>query len=85
MVEANVKIIAELKYFLECASKDADIRRLVTESKNDFTSERKYPLKRIAGIIINTPKRSLSIEIQKFFDSLGKDLESCTKVAFSYF
>jgi len=29
------------------------------------------------------PKRSLSIEIQEFFDSLGKDLESSTKGAFS--
>ena len=60
MVEANVKIIAELKYFLECVSNYTDIRRLVTESKNDFTRERKLPLERIAGIIINMPKRSLS-------------------------
>ncbi len=75
MVEANVKIIEELKFFLESVSSDADIRKLVTESEKDFSRERKLPLQRIAAIIINMPKRSLSIEIQEFFDSLGNGLE----------
>jgi hypothetical protein len=83
MVEANVKIIEELKFFLETVSSDADIRKLVTGSKKDFSRDRKLPLQRIVGIIINMPKRSLSIEIQEFFDSLGNGLEGCTKGAFS--
>lgn len=83
MVEANVKIIEELKNFLNLISSDPDLRKLVTESENDFSRERKLPLERIAGIIINMPKRTLSIEIQEFFDNLGKGLESCTKGAFS--
>lgn len=83
MVEANVKIIEELKVFLETVSSEPDIRKLVTESEKDFSRDRKLPLERIAGIIINMPKRSLSIEIQEFFDSLGNGLESCTKGAFS--
>ena len=83
MVEANIKIIEELKFFLDTVSSDSDIRKLVTESENDFSRERKLPLERIAGIIINMPKRSLSIEIQEFFDSLGKGLEGGTKGAFS--
>ena len=83
MVEANIKIIAELKFFLESVSSDVRIRKLVIEGKNDFSRERKLPLKRIASIIINMPKRSLSIEIQEFFDNLGEGLESCTKGAFS--
>jgi len=37
----------------------------------------------MVGIIINIPKRSMSIEIQEFFDSLGKDKEPCAKGAFS--
>lgn len=83
MVEANVKIIEELKYFLQTVSSDPDIRKLVTQHEKDFSRDRKLPLGRIAGIIINLPKRSLSIEIQEFFDSLGESLESSTKGAFS--
>ncbi len=70
MVETNIKIIRELKLFLDLVSSDSDIRKLVTQNESDFIRERKLPLKRIAGIILNMPKRSLSIEIQEFFDSL---------------
>jgi len=83
MVEANVKIIEELKCFLETVSNEADIRKLLTEEEGDFSRHRKLTLERVVGIIINMPKRSLSIEIQEFFDSLEKDLESATKGAFS--
>lgn len=83
MVEANIKIIRELKFFLDLVSSDPDIRKLVTQNESDFMRERKLPLKRIAGIILNMPKRSLSIEIQEFFDILDDSLGSCTKGAFS--
>jgi hypothetical protein len=83
MVEANVKIIEELKFFLETVSSEPDIRKLVTESEKDFSRDRKLPFERIAGIIINMPKRSLSVEIHEFFDSLGKGMEECTKGAVS--
>jgi len=83
MVDANVKIIGELIFFLRLVSEDSEIRRLVTMGEEDFSRHRKLTLERIVGIIINMPKRSLSIEIQEFFDSLGKDLESATKGAFS--
>ena len=83
MVEANVSIIEELKYFLELVSKDPSVRKSVTLSETDFTRERKLTLKRVVGIIINMPKRSLSIEIQEFFESLDKGLESSSKGAFS--
>jgi len=82
MVEANVRIIEELKYFLEAVSKDPSLRKLVTETEKDFTRERKLPMERVVGLIINMPKRSLSIEIQEFFESLEKDLAHCTKGAF---
>lgn len=83
MVEANVKIIEELKYFLYTVCSDITIRKLVTQSEKDFTRERKLTLERIASLIINMPKRSLSIEIQEFFYYLEKDLTSSTKGAFS--
>ena len=83
MVEANLKIIEELKFFLDTVSNESDLRKLVTQTDVDFSRDRKLPMHRLVGLIINMPKRSLSIEIQEFFDSLEKDLEPCTKGAFS--
>ncbi len=83
MVEANLKIINELKAFLEIVSTDPELRKMVTHSEGDFTRNRKLTMERIVGLIINMPKRSLSIEIQEFFENLEKDLEPSTKGAFS--
>jgi hypothetical protein len=83
MVNANLKIINELKMFLDDISKDESLRRLVSSSEQDFSRNRKLPLERLAGLIINLPKRSLSIEIREFFDAFSKGLEGCTKGAFS--
>ena len=74
MVEANVKIIEELKMFLEIVTNDHSIRKLVTQSENDFTRDRKLTMERIVGLLINLPKRSLSIELQEFFYSLKKGI-----------
>ncbi len=83
MVEANLAIIQELKFFLDEIAGDNELRKLIAKGKDDFSRDRKLPLKRLVGIIINLPKRSLSVEIHEFFDSLGKELEECTKGAFS--
>lgn len=40
------------------------------------------PMEKLVALLINLPKRSLSIEIQEFFDSIGKPELSCTKGAF---
>jgi len=83
MVEANVKIIEELKYFLRTVCSEPTIRKLVTLSEKDFTRERKLTIDRIASLIINLPKRSLSIELQEFFGCLDQDIAPSTKGAFS--
>ncbi|MEO6166434.1 MAG: IS4 family transposase [Chitinophagales bacterium] len=83
MVEANVKIIEELKCFLNIVSTDPQIRQLVTQCPSDFSRDRKLKFELVVGIILNMPKRSLSIEIQEFFDSLENGLSPATKGAFS--
>lgn len=83
MVDANLKIIAELKAFLETISTDSELRKLVTQSASDFSRHRKLTMEHLVALIINMPKRSLSIEIQEFFDQLGKSDVFCTKGAFS--
>lgn len=83
MVEANVKIIEELKSFLKSVAEDEELRGLVTMSGKDFTRNRKLNMARLTGMIINLPKRSLAIEIQEFFETLEMGIEPATKGAFS--
>ena len=82
MVSANIKIIEDLKYFLDSVSTDAAIRKLVIQADGDLSRNRKLPLSKLVGLIINMPKRSLSIEIQDFFECLEQET-SVTKGAFS--
>jgi hypothetical protein len=83
MVEANIKIIEELKLFLETVSQDMEIRKLVTQSETDFSRKRKLTMERIIGFIINMPKRSLSVELQEFFAGLSEGEDAATKGALS--
>lgn len=83
MVEANIQIIEELKYFLEEVSTNPEFKHLVTQTDRDFVRDRKLTMERVVCFIINLPKRSLSIELQEFFSSLDKESHSCTKGAFS--
>ena len=82
MVEANLEIITELKLVLEEISNNDELKSLFTTSPNDFSRERKLTIERLVGIIINMPKRSLSIELNDFFNLL-KDSNPATKAAFS--
>lgn len=82
MVEANLKIITELKEFLNTVVSESDIRELFIQEAGDFSRTRKLTMERVIGMLINLPKRSLSIELQEFFDSLGQWSQSCTKSAF---
>ena len=83
MVEANVKIIEELQTFLKIVSGENDTRELFTMDPSDFKRTRKLPLERIAQLVINFPKRSLSIEVSEFFEKLVTGNECCTKSAFT--
>ena len=83
MVDANVKIIEDLRQFLDSVIMNPLVRKYFTSSPSDFIRTRKLPLQKIVGLLINLPKRSLSIELQSFFDSIGASDLSCTKGAFS--
>jgi hypothetical protein len=82
MVNANVKIIEELKSFIEIVAEQPDIRKLFTTQASDFSRDRKLPLQKVVGLIINFLKRSLSIELNEFFDIIGESRSGCTKGAF---
>ena len=67
IVKLNLKSIEALKGFLDKVLSDADLRKQVTGSENNFIRNRKLPLCILAGFILNMVKRSLSVEIQDFF------------------
>jgi len=82
MVEANLKIITELKLVLEEITNNKTLRSLFISSPEAFSRDRKLTMQRLIGIIINMPKRSLNIEIKEFFEIL-QDNAPATKGAFS--
>ena len=83
MVTANVKIIASLKSNLDFISQSVAIRQQFTVDPTDFSRDRKLPFKTIVGMLVNLPKRSLSVELQSFFENFGQLGTGCTKAAFS--
>lgn len=82
MVDANLKIIDELKLVLEEVSNNSEVKSLFVKSAESFSRKRKLTIKTLVGILINMPKRSLSIELNEFFDILD-DNSPATKGAFS--
>ena len=77
MIDANIQIILELKRFL----KECKEQRFFINGKNAFTKNRKLPFERTVLLILNMLKRSLSIEINEFFETLKLNI-SCSKSAF---
>jgi len=80
MHESNIRIIEELKSFLKKASMNK--LKYCTKS-GDFTRNRKLNFERVVGLLINVPRKSLSLELNELFDGLNLGACYCTKSAFS--
>ena len=83
MIETNLKIINELKGFLELILKDPKLREGFSKKQQDFTRNRKLSFEKIALFLINLSKKSLSVELKEFFDLLSITELRCTKSALS--
>ncbi|MCM4155824.1 hypothetical protein [Gramella sp. AN32] len=83
MVEANLRIIEELKTFLDMVCEQKELKDLLVQNPSDFSRDRKLTLRRVAGMILNMPKRSLNIELREFFEALGVGSSTASKGAFS--
>lgn len=81
MVRANISIITELKSFLHNVSESPLMREQYEIEPKAFIRKRILTLEKVAGLILNMPKRSLSTEIQDFFTQLTCGLIP-TKAAF---
>ena len=81
MVEANIKIIEDLKEVLNIINSNDEVKKLFTESETDFTRDRKLTFNRTVLLIVNMLKRSLSVEVRDFFENCVDKSISCTKAA----
>lgn len=82
MLDANVKIIEELKAFVSVVNESPDILEKFATQKNAFTRERKLPFDRLVLLIAKLCKKTLSVEIDNFFEEINLST-SCTVSAFS--
>jgi hypothetical protein len=71
--DVNVAIIGEMQSFLKMAEEQYELQQLFcTNISKDFIRQRKLPFQRLILLITRLCKRTLSLELEKFF----KDLES---------
>jgi hypothetical protein len=82
MLDANLRIISILKEFLTTVSNNACYKNTFSTTEKDFTRIRKLPFEKLVLLIVKLCKKTLSIEIEKFFVEI-KSVTSCSVAAFS--
>ena len=82
MLEANVKIISELKNFISILTANKEMLQKFCVSQTDFTRKRKLPFAVLTLFIAKLCKKTLSIELEKFFEESGVAL-NCSVSAFT--
>jgi hypothetical protein len=82
MLEANLKIISALKEFLITVANNAAYKSLFRNAETDFTRKRKLTFEKLALLIVRLCKKTLSVEIDKFFEEINSG-SSCSVAAFS--
>lgn len=80
MNTAKLQIISDLKGFLENISSQKELWRSSVTSEKAFTRKRCLTFDTLVLMILNLPKRSLSIEINSFFSHIQR--KTCSKAAF---
>ena len=82
MFDVNVKIIAELKNFITIVADNREILKKFCVSDKDLTRTRKLPFERLTLLITRLCKKTLSIELEKFFEEMGCSM-NCSVSAFT--
>lgn len=82
MFGTNLKIIEELKQFISLVNEHSDVLKQFTTSCTAFTRKRKLTFPRLVFLISKLCKKTLSVELDKFFEEL--DIKTtCTVSAFT--
>ena len=82
MLGANLKIIEELKLFVSLITEEAEVLSVFSTTRNAFTRNRKLPFERLVLLIAKLCKKTLSAEIDDFFEELS-DPSYCSVSAFA--
>lgn len=82
MFDVNVKIIADLKNFITLVAGDREILSKFCVCDKYFTRTRKLPFIKLALLIVRLCKKTLSIELEKFFEETGCTM-NCSVSAFT--
>jgi len=81
-IKIGIKIISELKSFVSLTLQNGELLDRFRQSPKDFTRKRKLSFERLVLLIVKLCKKTLSIEIERFFEELG-DTDVCSVSAFS--
>jgi hypothetical protein len=82
MFDVNVKIISEVKNFITMVAGDRSILNNFCVSDRNFIRNRKLPFEKLVLFIAKLCKKTLSIELETFFEELGCPMD-CSVSAFS--
>jgi DDE family transposase len=82
MFESNIKIISDLKSFLRDIATNRELLNYFCYSARDFIRARKLPFERLVLLITKLCKKTLSIELDTFFQELGTHIP-CSVSAFT--
>jgi hypothetical protein len=72
MFDTNVKIVSELKEFLTFIGTSSVLLDNFRHSEKDFTRNRKLPFEKLVLFITKLCKKTLSIELEKFFEEMAE-------------
>jgi glutaredoxin len=81
-IKIGIKIISELKSFVSSIARDEQLLDNFRKSNKDFTRNRKLPFERLVLLIAKLCKKTLSIELETFFEELGEQ-DACSVSAFT--
>src|SRR3989337_3719567 len=82
MFDVNVKILSDLKKFITVVAGDRELFRKFCDCDRDFTRTRKLPFERLGLLINRLCKKTMSIELEKFFEEMQCPM-NCSVSAFT--
>ena len=82
MFEVNVKIIAYLKAFLTSCASDPSLLDVMRNSDQAFTRDRKLSFCRLVLFICKLGKKTLSVELDQFFNADLQQPDTCSVSAY---
>lgn len=81
-IKVGIKIISELKSFVSQTAQNDETLSFFKKSAKDFTRNRKLPFERLVLLITKLCKKTLSVELELFFEELGYR-NTCSVSAFT--